>query len=652
MISTKRGRWVFGALAPLFVIAAGGWVGLKTLYPAHLLRVTGRSNIEGVACFHCHRTVVPPPTRTAPSGPLYLSPAGLALSPDGGMLYVAGESADRLLEVNVARGEVVRHVSIPGRPHGVALSADGRRLVVSVRDRDVIVILDAASLETRATIPVGAEPLGLTLSASGDRAFVTSGASDGLWIVDLTAASPPIVVAVGNEPYAVSLSTDGGRLAVANRLSQPGPPRAVPASELTLVNTEDARVLARHPLPSAHLSEGVVLSADASFALVPIVRVRNLLPLTQVARGAVMNSAVAFVELGAGGRVVEFPLDEANAFLADPSGIVLTPDDRLAFIAHGGADAVTAVDVTAMREVIAASDARTLEGIADDLGASSRYVRARIPTMNNPRQMVLSPDGRRLYVAEHLADSIAVIDTQRLEVVQRIDLGGSRELTPERRGARIFSDASATFQGQFSCRSCHPDGNADELVWDFVIDGVGENLVDTRSLRGIRDTAPFKWNGKNPDLPTQCGPRFALVLTRSDPFPTDQLADLVAFMESIPRAPRRVPAELEAASERGREVFDRTRTNTGELLAVEQRCPTCHPPPLFTDRLKADVGTGGLFDTPHLFDVVSTAPYLHDGRALTLEELWTVFNPDETHGRTGDLTKAQLNDLVIYLKGL
>jgi hypothetical protein len=257
-----------------------------------------------------------------------------------------------------------------------------------------------------------------------------------------------------------------------------------------------------------------------------------------------------------------------------------------------------------------------------------------------------------LYVAEHLADSIAVIDTQRLEVVERIDLGGSRELTPERRGARIFHDASATFQGQFSCRSCHPDGNADELVWDFVIDGVGENLVDTRSLRGIRDTAPFKWSGKNPDLPTQCGPRFALVLTRSNPFPPDQLEDLVAFMESIPRPPRRIPDELEEASERGREIFYRTRTNTGQAIPMGQRCPTCHPPPLFTDRLKADVGSGGSFDTPHLFDVVSTAPYLHDGRALTLEELWTVFNPDETHGITGDLTKAQLNELVIYLKGL
>jgi len=642
----NRRRWVLGALV------SGGWLGLSTLYPAHLEQVTGRSDLESLSCLYCHRTVVAPPTRETPSDPLYMSPAGLALSADGSTLYVAAESADRVLEVNVALGEVVRHVEIPGRPHGMALSGDGRRLAVSVRDRDVIVILDPATLEVLSTVPVGAEPLGLALSAAGDRAFVASGASDNLWISDLEGASPPIVVAAGNEPYAVSLSADGRLLAIASRLSQPGPPRAVPASELTLVNADDARVLARRPLSSAHLSEGVALSSDASFALVPVLRVRNLLPLTQVARGAVMNSAVAFVELGDGGRTVEFPLDDADVFFADPSGIAISPDDRRAFIAHGGAATVSVVDVDAMREVLATSDERTLEALADNLGASSKYVVARIPTLHNPRQMVLSADGRLLYVAEHLADSVAVIDTQRLEVVDRIDLGGSHELTPERRGERIFHDGSATFQGQFSCRSCHPDANGDELVWDFVIDGVGENLVDTRSLRGIRDTAPFKWNGKNPDLPTQCGPRFSLVLMRSDPFPADQLEDLVAFMESIPRPPHRTPDELVDASERGRVVFNRTRTSTGAVIPKNQRCPTCHPAPLFTDRLKADVGSGGSFDTPHLFDVTSTAPYLHDGRALTLEELWTVFNPDETHGTTGDLTKAQLNDLVIYLKGL
>ncbi|MDH3785761.1 MAG: hypothetical protein OEV00_10600, partial [Acidobacteriota bacterium] len=258
----------------------------------------------------------------------------------------------------------------------------------------------------------------------------------------------------------------------------------------------------------------------------------------------------------------------------------------------------------------------------------------------------------RLYVAERLADSIAVIDTMLLEVADRIDLGGPNQRTPERRGEQVFHDASGTFQGQFSCRSCHPDGHSDGLIWDFEIDGVGQNLVDTRSLRGIRDTAPFKWNGKNPDLATQCGPRFAKVLTRSDPFPPDKLRDLVAFIESIPVPPRRSSHGSTEALEAGRKIFFRTHTNNGRMIPTEQRCDTCHRPPLFTDRLSSDVGTDGRFDTPHLFDIGSTAPYLHDGRALTLEEIWTVFSPDDTHGVAEDLSKVQLNDLVIYLRSL
>ena len=47
-----------------------------------------------------------------------------------------------------------------------------------------------------------------------------------------------------------------------------------------------------------------------------------------------------------------------------------------------------------------------------------------------------------------------------------------------------------------------------------------------------------------------------------------------------------------------------------------------------------------------------TAPYLHDGSARTLEEIWTVFNPKDTHGVTNDLQKDELNDLIEYLKTL
>ena len=59
-----------------------------------------------------------------------------------------------------------------------------------------------------------------------------------------------------------------------------------------------------------------------------------------------------------------------------------------------------------------------------------------------------------------------------------------------------------------------------------------------------------------------------------------------------------------------------------------------------------------LFDTPHLNNIYASPPYLHDGRAETLEEIWTIYGKEDKHGLVNDMTKNQLNDLVEYLKSL
>jgi cytochrome c peroxidase len=50
--------------------------------------------------------------------------------------------------------------------------------------------------------------------------------------------------------------------------------------------------------------------------------------------------------------------------------------------------------------------------------------------------------------------------------------------------------------------------------------------------------------------------------------------------------------------------------------------------------------------------VSDTAPYLHDGRAQTLEEIWTIYNTNDLHGVSSYMNKIQLNDLVEFLKTL
>ena len=76
---------------------------------------------------------------------------------------------------------------------------------------------------------------------------------------------------------------------------------------------------------------------------------------------------------------------------------------------------ITVVDIDSVRSANAESSDEMLNTYSNHLGISSRYVIKRIPTGANPKGLALSSDGKILYVAEHLEDRIAVINTESLE---------------------------------------------------------------------------------------------------------------------------------------------------------------------------------------------------------------------------------------------
>jgi YVTN family beta-propeller protein len=122
--------------------------------------------------------------------------------------------------------------------------------------------------------------------------------------------------------------------------------------------------------------------------------------------------------------------------------------------------------------------------------------------------------GPVVYVSNKHSKDVTVIDVEKLEVVAAIDLGGPREITRARFGERVFHSARNCFHRQFSCHSCHPDGHVDGLTYNLEASGIGFDPVDNLTLRGIVDTAPFKWIGLNPSLRRQCGARLAVFFTR------------------------------------------------------------------------------------------------------------------------------------------
>jgi YVTN family beta-propeller protein len=592
--------------------------------------------------------------------PLYKTPQNMALRPDGKELYVACEGSGTVIVVDTSARRKVAEIAVGGQATDVTFSPDGRRAYVSSRLEDSVAVIDVAARKLMEKWRVGDEPHGILTDPTGKFLYVLNTSEESVSVVDTTTGKEIRRLTASRSPCSLALSPDGRRILVTNTLSRPVPFREPSKSEVTAIETKRGVVEDRYVLPEANYLQGVAWHPSGEFAFVTMTRTKNLVPMTRILQGWTITSGLGIVWRD--GRTDQVLLDEPQLYFPDPTDVAFTPDGRWALVTSSGSDRVAVVDVRKLISMLRQASPYEREHVfPNHLGKPTEFVVKHIPTRNSPRGIVVSPDGRTAYVATALDDSLTVINIEKLAAVGRVDLGGPKVITTVRRGERLFHSAGITFRRQFSCHSCHPDGHVNGLTFDIEPDGIGISPVDNRTLRGVLDTAPFKWEGTNPTLARECGPRLSVFFTRIHPFTPEELSALVHYIATIPRPPDRyhpLGAPLTEAQRRGREIFYRTRKNSGEEIPVGNRCATCHRGPLFTDRQVHNIGSKmmydrvAVFDTPHLNNIYDSAPYLHNGIAPTLEEIWTRYNPDDTHGVTNDMTKDQLNDLIEFLKTL
>jgi len=635
----------------------------------------GLKKIDKKTCMACHENahgkpfdyeaalkVIAHPTKlpAVAKAPVYKTPVNLAISPNGKELFVACEASNSVIVVDTATRRKVAEIPIGGQPNDVTFSPDGRRAYASNRLDDTVSVIHVAGRKVLGTVPVGDEPHGVLTDASGKKLYVLNTSADSISIIDADTLKEVKRLEASRNPWSLSLSPDGKQIAVTNTLSRFVKFRQPPLSEVTVIDTETDTVESRAGVPGTNLLQGIDWHPSGRFALITLNRTKNLVPMTRLLQGWTITNGLGVIWKD--GRVDQVLLDEPNLCCPDLADVAISPDGRLALAASSGSDRVAVIDVEKMISMLeSASDHDREHVFPNHMGKPTEFVIKHIPTLNSPRSIAIGPEGKFAYAANSLDDSITVIDLDKLEAVERIDLGGPKEITKVRFGERLFHSANITFHRQFSCHSCHPDGHVDGLTYDIEPDGIGNDPVDNRTLRGILDTAPFKWSGLNPSLQRQCGPRLSVFFTRLAPFTPEELSALDNYICTIPRPPNRhrpLGAELTETQRRGKLMFERTHTNDGRVIPPSERCVTCHFPPLYTNRTQVDVGTKmkydlkGKFDVPHLNNIYDSAPYLHNGIAETLEEIWTVYNPYDKHGVTNDMTKDQLNDLIEYLKTL
>jgi YVTN family beta-propeller protein len=595
----------------------------------------------------------------------YASPLEVLLSRDGARLYVLCQQSEEVRVLDAATYTVIKTIAVGNVPRGFSLSSDGTRLFVTNSWDDTLSVIDTRTLTVTATWPVGAEPSSVVEDRAGKRLFVANRISNDVAVLDAQTGAEEKRLLAGRGASYLTLSPDGSRIYATH--VYPNPPRVrtkldnrtAPESEITVIDAARAVVVDRLPL---HLIAGVfhlAFSSDGGLGAVAEYHPKNLVPLAHLEHGGAFAYTLTIFGADVGKASVEVPLDELERYASQPFGVAIAPDKSRIYVTIGGSECVIVIDVPRLMRFIQSHPRPQSGSFAYDLSASANYVVARIPVGHNPRGLALTRDGRKLFVANRLEDTISVIDTRGNRVVATITLAGPKTITEQRHGEQTFYTARQSFQGQIGCASCHIDSTFDGLTWDLEPDGFGRDIVDNKMLEGVKGTEPYKWNGGNPNIPTECGPRTEKYFWRSEQYDDLTLADLTIYIRNMPTRPNRwkLPGhEMTPAQERGRALFTRDTDKFGKPIIEYNRCSYCHSGPKGTNQKLFDVGTrkptdnSGLLKSPPLTEIALTAPYLHDGSAHTLEEIWTVYNPDDTHGRTNDLTKDELNDLIEYLR--
>ena len=584
----------------------------------------------------------------------YASPLELLLSPDEARLYVLCSGTDEVRVLDAVSGRELHAIPVGHQPRGFALSPDSSRLYVVNSWDDTVSVIDVKTNAVVATWSTGYEPSGVATDRSGKTLLIANRIGNDISVLDATTGEQRDALAAGRGASYLTASADRSRIYATHVYPNPGPHRTAPKSEITVVDAARARVVERIPLPEIAGVFHVALSGDGRLGVAAELHPKNLVPLAHVEHGwGFVDTLTLF---GADvGRPVEVPLDELDRYFARPFGLAIAPDKSRIYVSHGGSNVVSVIDTRRLLAFIHAHP----ESFAEDLSASAHYVIAHIPVGKNPRGIALTHDGARLFVANRLDDSISVIDTRTSRVLRTLRLRTPQKVSALRHGEQTFYTAQYSFQGQFGCANCHIDSTFDGLQWDLEPDGFGKDIVDNRLLEDLRGTEPFKWNGGNPSIPVECGPRTEMYFWRSQQYDPLTLADISLYIRHLPLRPNRyrnADGSLTPTQERGREIFYRAVDKLGQPIPQANQCVFCHSGPKGTSQKSFDVGTGrssdnsGLIDTPQLMNIALTAPYLHDGSAQSLEEIWTVYNPHDQHGRTNDLTKDELNDLIEYLR--
>lgn len=530
-----------------------------------------------------------------------------------GWLYVVEPDAGTLL-----RTDGTDHQRVVACDHPRTVAVDGSTVAVACEGSGSVAFFTASDLGFvgEASLGVGARPYG-----------VVSGGEGRFWVSD--AGRDALVELVDGEVVATTPTDDPRHLlAVDGDVLAPRWRSTDDVGRLHRTVAADVE-LPYDPGPDTdtsirgvpHLFGAMSASPDAAVAFVPGLLANTARGLWRdgqvLSHETTIHAALFAVDLATGEELYRKQFDDQG----EAGAVVTSPYGETAFVAFPGTQTILALDAwdgDIIGSILSAG--HDITGLAHSATGTTLYVHASLDRELRAYDVAsLTPEPELLW-------SVSTVDVEPL----------SAEVLA---GKRLFHDAAdlrMAKDGYIRCATCHPDGGQDGLVWDFTDRGEGlRNTIDLRGKAGMA-MGPLHWSANFDEVQDfehdLRGPFGGLgLLDDGDWALTDtplgapkaglspDLDALAAYVSSLD-----VPVPPVAPLPKG-----------GAEAFESAGCAECHPAPLYTDSpdaLRHDVGTllpssgqrlGGVLDgldTPTLLGVGHSGPWLHDGRAATLEE--------------------------------
>lgn len=492
--------------------------------------------------------------------------------------------------------------------------------------------IDPATGDVIYKVPMGMGACGIVLS--GDKLYVLNRYKATVNEVDAATGNVTRMVDVLREPCAAVMSKDGKYLFVNNFLPAQRADVDTVAADVSVIDLATFKKIKDIKLDNgSNALRDIALSPDGKFVIVSHNLGRFQVPTSQLQQGWMNTSAISLIDAKELNVYATILLDEPDRGAAGVWGIETEGDNLV--VAHSGTHEMSIINYPAMVQKLA--DCQDRAALSYDL-YFMRDIRHRLPIAGNGPRSIALKDGK-LYAPTYFADTMNIIELPSLEAVSYA-YNPNRVESREEIGERIFNDAMYCYQNWQSCNGCHPgEARTDAMNWDLMNDGIGNpkncksmlfsHVTPANMISGIRAEA---------EIAVRAGFKFIQFY--------DITEEMATCVDDYMRALRPLPSpylqngELSASAKAGKEIF------------YKLNCDQCHSGIYYTDmkmhRIGDDIEFEAGWDTPTLREVWRTAPYLFDGRAATMEEVFSVHK----HGVKGNISQKEIKDLTEYVNSL